>query len=77
MTTHTVGQQQANVSQQRSSAETKIENCEPIIFDLREKHYEAEGHGIRVVHFYIGDDDELCEEGENLIEENSVEIECA
>ena len=42
VTTHTVGQQQANVCQQRSSAETKpvvrrIENSDPIIFDLRER----------------------------------------
>ena len=39
MTTLTVGQQQANVSRQSSSAETipvvrRVENSEPIIFDL-------------------------------------------
>ena len=59
VTTHTVGQQHANVSQQGSSAETKpvvrrIENSEPIIFDLRERDDELEDQGIRVVHFYIG-----------------------
>ena len=58
MTTHTVGQQHANVCQQGSSAETKpvvrrIENSEPIIFDD-----ELEDQGIRVNHFYIGDDDD-------------------
>ena len=63
MTSHTVGQQQANVSQQGSSADTKpvarrIENSKPIIFDPRGGHDEAEDHGIRVVHFYIGDDDD-------------------
>ena len=81
MSTHTVGQQQANVSQQSSSADTKqvvrrIENSEPIIFYLREGHDEPENHGIRVIHFYIGDDDyycycyddEPCEEGAMEIE---------
>ena len=63
MTTHTVGQPHANVSQQSSSAETKpvvrrIENSEPIIFDLRERGDTPESQGIRVVHFYIGDDDD-------------------
>ena len=57
------GQQQANVSQQSSSAETKpvvrrVENSEPIIFDLGERDDEAEDHGIRAVHFYIRDDDD-------------------
>ena len=61
VTTHAVGQQQANVSQQSSSAETKpavrrIENGEPVVFDLRERDDELEDHGIRVIHFYIGDD---------------------
>ena len=56
VTTHTVGQQHANVSQQGSSPETKpvvrrIENSEPIIFDLRERDDELEDHGIRVIHF--------------------------
>ena len=60
MAIRVVGQQQANVSQ-RSSADTKpvvrrVENGEPIIFDLREGHDEAEDHGIRLNHFYIGDD---------------------
>ena len=55
VTTHTV-------NQQHSSAETKpvvrrIENREPIIFDLREGHDEAKDHGIQAIHFYIGDDD--------------------
>ena len=63
MTTHTVGQEQANVSQQRSSAGTKpvvrrIESSEPIISDLRERHDESEGHGIQVVHLYTGDGDD-------------------
>ena len=63
MTTHTVGQQQPNVSQQGSSAKTKpvvrrIGNSEPIIFDLREKDDEVEDHRIRVIHFYIGDADD-------------------
>ena len=63
MTTHTVGQQQANVSQQSSSAETKpvvrrIETSERIIFDLREGDDEVEDHGVRAIHFYIGDDDD-------------------
>ena len=54
MTTHTVGQQHAK-SQQGSSAETKpvvrrIENGEPIIFDLREGDDELEDHGIEVIH---------------------------
>ena len=51
MTSHTVGQQQDSVGQQSSSAETKpavrrMESSEPIIFDLR------------VIHFYVGDDDD-------------------
>ena len=63
MTTHTVGRQHANVSEQGSSAETKpvvtrIENSEPIIFDLRENDDELEDQGIRVIRFYIGDDDD-------------------
>ena len=63
VTTHTVSQQHANVSQQGSSAETKpvvrrIENSEPIIFDLRQGDHELEDQGIRVIHFYIGDDDD-------------------
>ena len=54
MTTHTLGQQ-ANVSQQSSSPETKpvvrsIKKSEPIIFDLRERDDEVEAH--------IGDDDD-------------------
>ena len=66
------------MSQQSSSADTKpvarrIENSEPIIFDLREGHGEAEDHGIRVDHFYIGDDeeeddDEPEKEGSDVIE---------
>ena len=47
--------------QQSSSADTKPvvrRNSEPIIFDLREGHDEAEDHGIRVIHSYIGDDDD-------------------
>ena len=49
MTTHTVGQQS-------SSAETKpvvrrIENSEPIIFDLRERDDKLEDQGIREIHF--------------------------
>ena len=36
----------------------RIENSEPIIFDLRERDDELEDQGIRVVHFYIGDDDD-------------------
>ena len=56
-------EEQANVSQQSSSAETKpvirrIENSEPIIIDLREGHDEAEDHGNRVIQFYIGDADD-------------------
>ena len=67
MTTHTVVRQQANVSQQSNSADTR-----PTIFDLREGHDEGEDHGIRVIRFYVGDDDdddadEPGEEGENLI----------
>ena len=63
MTTHTVGQQQAIVCQQSSSAKTKLavrrtENSEPIIFDLRENDDELEDQGIRVIRFYIGDDDD-------------------
>ena len=56
VTIHTVGQQQAKVSQQSSPAEWSpkpvvswIENSGPI-FDLREGHDEAEDHGIRVIH---------------------------
>ena len=53
----------ANVSQRSNSAETKpvvrrIENCGPSIFDLRERDDEVEGHGLRVIHFYVGDDDD-------------------
>ena len=63
MTTHTVGQQHASVSQQGSSAETKpvvrrIAKSEPIIFDLRQGDDELEDQGVRVMHFYIGDDDD-------------------
>ena len=63
VTTHTVGQQQANVSEESSSAETKpavtrIENSGPIIFDAREGADELEDHGIRVIGFYIRDDDD-------------------
>ena len=63
MTTQTVGQQHANVSQGGSSAETnpvvrRIENSEPVIFDLRQRDDELEDQRIRVFHFYIGDDDE-------------------
>ena len=36
----------------------RIENGEPIMFDLQERHDDAEDHGVRVVHFYIGDDDD-------------------
>ena len=62
VTTHTVAQQQATVTQQSSSAETqpvvrRVENNEPIIFDLQEMHNGSEPHGIRIVHFYMGDDD--------------------
>ena len=62
-----VGQQQANVSQQSSSAKTKpvarrIENGEPIIFDLRERDDEVADHGIRSIHFYIGDDDDVVDD---------------
>ena len=63
MTCLSVGQQHARVSQQSSSAETKpvvrrIENSEPIIFDLREREDELEDQGVRVTRFYIGDDDD-------------------
>ena len=62
-TTQTVGQQHANVSQQGNSAKNKpvlrrIANSEPIIFDLRQGDDELEDQGIRITHFYIGDDDE-------------------
>ena len=51
VTTHTAGQQHARVSQQGSSAETKpvvrrIENNEPMIFDLGEGHDGSESHGV-------------------------------
>ena len=51
VTTHTVGQQHANVSQQGSSAETtpvarRSENSEPIIFELRERDDELEDQGV-------------------------------
>ena len=63
VTAHTVGQQHASVSQQGSPAETKpvvrrIVNSEPIIFDLRQGDDELEDQGVRVIHFYIGDDDD-------------------
>ena len=62
MAIHTVGQQHANVSQQSSAAETKPvvrrdENCEPIIFDLREQDDEVEDQGIRLF-TSTGDDDD-------------------
>ena len=46
-----------------SSADAKpvarrIENSEPIIFDLRERDDELEDQGIRVIRFYIGDDED-------------------
>ena len=61
VTAHTVGQQHASVSQQGSPAETKpvvrrIVNSEPIIFDLRQGDDELEDQGVRVIHFYIGDE---------------------
>ena len=80
VTTHTVGQQQANVSQQSSSAETKpvvrrIENSEPTIFDLRERDDEVEGYGIRVVHFYIaGEDDDDNDDGDGGSDDDGPEI---
>ena len=65
MTAHTVGKKHANVSQQSSTAEAetkpvvrRFENSEPIIFDLRGRDDEVEDPGIRVIHFYIGDDDD-------------------
>ena len=63
MTTHTVGQQHASVSQQGSSAETKpvvkrIVKREAIIFDLRKGDDELEDQGVRVIHFYVGDGDD-------------------
>ena len=39
-------------------AQQRLENSEPVIFDLREKDDEVNYHGIRVIHFYIGDDDD-------------------
>ena len=50
VTTHTIGQQQANVSQQGSAAGTKpvvrrVENSDPIIFDLQERDDEVEDRG--------------------------------
>ena len=36
----------------------RIENSEPIIFDLRERDDELEDQGIRVIRFYIGDDED-------------------
>ena len=50
MTTHTVGQQHATVSEQSSSAETRPE---PIIFDLRESDDKLEYHGIRLIRFTL------------------------
>ena len=72
MTTHTVGQQHANVSQRGSSAETKpvvrrIVNDEPIIFDLRQGDDELEDQGVRVIHFYIGDDDDESQNSSKLV----------
>ena len=70
MTTHTVGQQHASVSQQGSgSAETKpvvrrIAKSEPTIFDLMQGDEELEDEGVRVMHFYIGDDDDDDDEPE-------------
>ena len=50
----------------------RIENREPITFDLGER----EDHGVRAIHFYIGDDDdEPCQDRRNPMEENSMEIE--
>ena len=81
VTTHTAAQQQATVTQQSSSAETKpvvrrVENNEPTIFDLRERHDDSESHRIRVIHFHIGDDDdEPWKGGENLFEDSFEEVE--
>ena len=36
----------------------RIEKSEPIIFDLRQGDDELEDQGIRVVHVYVGDDDD-------------------
>ena len=46
-----------------------IENSEPIIFDLRERDDEVEDRGIRVSHFYIGDDDDDDDDNEPAKEE--------
>ena len=37
---------------------SRIENSEPISFDLRQGDDELEDQGIRAIHFYIGDDDD-------------------
>ena len=36
----------------------RIENSEPTTVDLRERDDELEDQGVRVIHFYIGDDDD-------------------
>ena len=81
MPTHTVAQQQATATQQSISAETKpvvrrVENNEPIIFDLCERHDGSESHGIRAIHVYIGDDDdEPWKRREDPFEESCEEVE--
>ena len=80
MPTHSVGRRRANVSQQGSSAETKpvvkrVANSETGIFDLRQGDDELEDQGVRVIHFYIGDDDEDDDEPEiQEVEEMSISI---
>ena len=69
VTTHTNCLQQTNGAQQSSSAGTKpvvrrIENSEPVIFDLRERHDDAESP---VIHFYIGDDDDDDDDDERRV----------
>ena len=41
----------------------RIKNNEPIIFGMRERDDEVEDHGIRVIHFYIGDVDGEANDG--------------
>ena len=54
----------------------RIENSEPVILDLRERDDELEDQGIRVTHFYIGDDDDDDDDESEIqeVEEMSISI---
>ena len=56
--------------------ENNVENSEPIILDLRDRYDDSESHRIRVIHFYMGDDDyEPWKRGGNLSEQSFEEVE--